>query len=145
MKVKNFDIGKELRSLSNLIMRFVDNKLNKRNIESVTGTNGWIISYIAENADRNIYQRDLEKKFGVTRSTVSNVVNLMVKKGLIEKRSVPRDARLKKLVLTPKARAISQMMQRDMEIFESALTKDFSREELSQLYFYIRRMKQNMQ
>ena len=35
-----------------------------------------------------------------TRSTVTNILQLMERKGYIERRSVPQDARLKQLVLT---------------------------------------------
>ena len=36
----------------------------------------------------------------ITRSTVTNILQLMERKGYIERRSVPQDARLKQLVLT---------------------------------------------
>ncbi len=135
-------IGIELRYLNNLIRRYVNNNLNKRLIDSVTGTNGWIIGYIAEHGD--VYQKDLEAEFGITRSTASKVVSLMVQKGLIEHKSVPQDARLKKLVLTDKAIELSKLMQQDHEAIERTLKKGFTEEELDQLHTYMERMKQNI-
>lgn len=138
----NNKIGIELRYLNNLIRRYVDNKLHKKYIDSVTGTNGWIIGYIAAHGD--VYQKDLETEFGITRSTASKVVGLMVQKGLIEHRSVPQDARLKKLVLTDKALELSKLMNQDHEAVEQTLKKGFTEEELVNLHAYIERMKQNI-
>ena len=140
--MKSSRIGIELRYLNNLIRRYVDNKLHKKYIDSVTGTNGWIIGYIADHGD--VYQKDLEAEFGITRSTASKVVSLMVQKGLIEHRSVPQDARLKRLVLTDKALELSKLMNQDHEAVETTLKKGFTEEELSNLHSYIERMKQNI-
>ena len=45
-------------------------------------------------------QRDIEREFSITRSTVTNILQLMERKGYIQRQSVPQDARLKQLVLT---------------------------------------------
>ena len=37
-------LGIELRKLSNLTCRYFDQQTNKRAVDAVTGTNGWIIS-----------------------------------------------------------------------------------------------------
>ncbi len=138
-------IGCELRSLNNLIMRKIENSSFKKQIESITGTNGWIIGFLAENADKEIYQKDLEEQFSITRSTASKVLILMEKKGLIKRCSVPHDARLKKLALTEKAWEISELMIENANQFEKTLTRGFTEDELEHLYSYIQRMKNNIQ
>jgi DNA-binding MarR family transcriptional regulator len=137
-------IGIELRSLSNIIMRYMENNSVKKMVDNITGTNGWIIGYISDNSDKDIFQKDLEEEFCITRSTASKVVNLMVQKDLIKYQSVPYDARLKKLVLTPKALEITKLMNEDGKNFEGILTKGFTQEELDNLYSYIERMKNNI-
>ncbi|WP_334212268.1 MarR family winged helix-turn-helix transcriptional regulator, partial [Clostridium paraputrificum] len=143
--VKDSKIGIELRGLNNMIKRYIDKHLNKKVVDQITGTNGWIITYLSHNLDRDVFQKDLEEEFGVTRSTASKVINLMVQKGLVERHSVPYDARLKKLVLTPKASKISELINEDKETIEKLLTKGFSDEELETLQSYIERMKNNLQ
>jgi DNA-binding MarR family transcriptional regulator len=69
----------------------------------------------------------------------------MEKKGLVIRQSVPQDARLKKIVLTPKALEVHEMVQQDAAHFEGVLTKDFSKEEFELLLSYLERMKKNMQ
>ena len=138
-------IGLELRSLNHLIMRYMDKTSHKKQIDAVTGTNGWIIGFLAENSDKDVYQKDLEEKFTITRSTASKVLNLMVKKGLVERHSVAHDARLKKLVLTEKAQKLSELMKEDAKKMESCLTNGFSERELEALTAFIQKMKANIQ
>lgn len=137
-------IGLELRSLNNLIMRYMKNRPHRKQVESITGTNGWIIAFLADHSYLDIYQRDLEQKFGITRSTTSKVLNLMEQKGLIERQSVACDARLKKIVLTDKAWEISEWMKEDAAYVEKVLTRGFSEEELLNFRLSIERMKENI-
>lgn len=137
-------VHNELRSLSHLIYRFIENLPNKKLIESMTGTNGCIIGYLAENSDHDVFQKDIEKSFGITRSTASKVINLMEQKGLVERQSVSYDARLKKIVMTDKSKSISHLMAEDMTLVESVLTEGFSPDEKKALCDYLKRMKQNL-
>ncbi len=137
-------VHNELRSLSHLIYRFIENLPNKKQIESMTGTNGCIIGYLADNSGRDVFQKDIEKAFGITRSTASKVINLMEQKGLVERQSVSRDARLKKIVMTEKSKAISHLITEDMILVEGILTDGFNEEEKEALYDYIERMKKNI-
>lgn len=137
-------IAMELHSLSNMNRRYMDNNSHKKIVDSITGTNGWIIGYLDHNSDHDVYQRDLEETFGITRSTVSKVLNLMVQKGLVDRSGVEHDARLKKLTLTDKSRELIDMMHEDNDNLEKILTADFSESEKLQLMEYIIRMKNNM-
>ena len=137
-------IGMELRSLNNMIRRYFQFSSHKKEIETVTGNNGWIIAYLAENAGKDIYQRDLESHFTITRSTASKVLNLMEQKGLIQRLAVARDARLKKIVLTEKAWEIKGLMREDGERMERILLTGFTEEEVNTLYSYLQRMRANI-
>jgi MarR family transcriptional regulator for hemolysin len=137
-------VGRELHSLNNLIHRYFEFSSHKKEVETITGNNGWIIGYLSENTDKDIYQRDLENHFTIARSTASKVLRLMEQKGLIQRQAVAHDARLKKIVLTQKANKIKGLMMEDMEIMEQTLTKGFTEEELKTLYSYIQRMKENI-
>ena len=93
-------IGIDIHRLDNRIRRCVQHTATQHEMEAVSGTNGRIIRFLSEHTDRDIYQKDLESEFGITRSTASRVLRLMEQKGLVEGQSVPQDARLKMLVLT---------------------------------------------
>jgi len=137
-------IGVELRSLNNLIRRYFEFSSHKDEIKSVTGNNGWIIGYLADNEGKDIFQKDIEDQFTITRSTASKVLSLMERKGLIRRQAVMQDARLKKIILTEKAWAVSEIMKEDAEKLERTLIEGFTQEEAETLISYIRRMKENI-
>lgn len=137
-------IGVKLRVLNNTLFRHIQNSETHKKIESITGTNSYIICYLSKNRHRAVYQKDLEEAFGITRSTASKVITLMEKKGLVTRKEVSHDARLKQLVLTSTAEALDQEMRADAERTEALLTKGFTPEELDTLRCYLDRMAQNI-
>ena len=137
-------LGMEIQAISHLLKRKAENIKMLKYVESVTGTNGWIIGFLADHSEQDIFQRDLEKKFSITRSTASKVIKLMEQKGLVERHSVPYDARLKKLILTEKALGMHQEIVIEFGKIESNLVKDFSEDEIDKLYDYLERMKKNL-
>lgn len=139
-------IGMEIRSLGNLTMRLMDKKSHKEKIDDATGTNGWILCFLAEAEaeGRDIYQRDIEKKFCVTRSTVSKVLTLMEQKGMIERLNVHGDARLRKIVMTEKARELNKLMREDVMMLESILQKNLTPEEIDAFYYLSDKIKANL-
>ncbi len=142
--MKTRRVAHEVRTLYNAIRRLIDNSPVKRKVDDVTGTNTRIISYLADRTDRDVFQRDIEKEFGITRSTASKVLILMEKKGLIERIGVPHDARLKKIVMTEKSLELAKLMCEDMLETENVLTKGFTDEELEQFIGYLTRVKNNI-
>jgi DNA-binding MarR family transcriptional regulator len=126
--------------------RFDLNRPDKEALERITNANRWVIGFLAEQQQKgkDVFQRDLEETFCVTRSTVSKVLDLMVRKGLVERQAVPHDARLKKLVLTPKALELSERMRLYAEEVEREVTAGFSQEEIDTLLDYIERIRKNL-
>lgn len=137
-------IGLQLRALNNLIRRYFDSSNQRREIERVTGNNGWIIGYLANHAEQEIYQKDIEDHFTLNRSTVSKVLSLMERKELVRREPVAQDGRLKRIVLTEKALEIQEVMMLEGEKMEHALTEGFSEKELANLSDYLKRMKKNI-
>lgn len=137
-------LGPEIHALNNLLQRNAQNIMPLKYVESITGTNAWIIGYLADHGDQDICQKDLEKEFLITRSTASKVIKLMEQKGFIERQAVPQDARLKKLVLTDKAMSLHQAIVKEIDKFENDLKEGFSEEELELFLSFIDRMKNNL-
>lgn len=137
-------VGRELRSLNNMIRRYFEFSSHRKEIETVTGNNGWIISFVADRANQDIYQKDIENYFTITRSTASRVLSLMEQKGLIQRQAVAQDARLKKIVLTQKALETRGLMLEDAKKMETTLIQGFTEEEIKTLLSYLERMKTNI-
>ena len=145
MKKEQRQIGRELHRLDNGIRRyFCQNSCACKSKEEVTGTNLRIIRFLKANENRDIYQKDVEKEFGITRSTASRVLVLMEEKGLVKRLSVDHDARLKKLILTEKSTKMGEEMRQIGEKADAQLLEGFTEEEKEQLYSFIDRMVENM-
>ena len=95
-------IGSNLTAVANFY-NHRRTELQKKIYSNAFGaSNGYIISYLCENEDKNIFQRDIERQFDLSRSTVSTILKELEKEGLIERKSVIIDARLKKSYLLKK-------------------------------------------
>ena len=144
---ENTGLGIRLRKLNNAIRRYLDhNSEIMRELDNLTCSNKWIIGYLfdAEEEGRDVFQRDLEQNFGITRSTVSKVLSLLEKKELIKRESVSHDARLRKLVLTEKSCELGTEMRREAEEMERRLRSGFSPEEIALMCSFIQRMQDNL-
>lgn len=136
--------GKELRKLNNMMKRSFLKSDFRHDMENTMVTSNWIIGFLADNKDVDIFQRDIEKNFSIRRSTVSNILQLMEKKGLVTRESVEYDARLKKITLTEKALEIHQHMIDDMEEREEKLIQGISEGELEVFFSVLEKMEKNI-
>lgn len=125
------DISFQLHNLSHLLKRRMEHSLTCCHInDTVSRNNGWILGYLAHHPDQNVFQKDIENAFCVRRSTVSKVIRLMETKGLIRRESVPNDARLKKLVLTPDGMELHKAIEQQIIDTENLLRQSITDEEL---------------
>ncbi|MDU1412569.1 MAG: MarR family winged helix-turn-helix transcriptional regulator [Clostridium sp.] len=138
-------IGFEIKTLSNLIKRQFDQSSNKKEIDNLTGTNGWVIGYLANNQHRDVFQRDLELEFSIRRSTASKILQLMEKKGFIKREAVEYDARLKKLVLTEKALEVHAIAQQGINQLEEKISKGLTNEEIETFFKIAEKIKKNLE
>ena len=144
----NRGIGVRLRMLNNAVRRYIDRYAEgKKALDCLSCSNGWIIGYVCEMREcgTDVYQRDFENNFGITRSTASKVLGLMEKKGFIERVGVSHDARLKKIVPTERSLEIGRIIKEDNEKMELQLKKGFSPQELEQLCGYLERIQNNLE
>ena len=66
----------QIRRVNNLISRRVNYYSRLNGVEDVTAMHGWILAYLYESRDREVFQRDVERAFSITRSTVTNILQL---------------------------------------------------------------------
>ena len=140
-------VGIQLRNIHNVVRRLVDKQPSNKVMNKLTGTNTWLIAYIAEQTDkgRDVFQKDIEENFGITRSCVSKVISLMEQKGFIVRESVAHDARLKKLVLTPEAAKYAEKMMEDSVAVEERIMEGFSDDEKEKLLEFLGRIMKNIE
>ena len=112
--------------------------------EPLTGMQRWTLGFLREHDGADIYQKDIETEFSVSRATASNMLAVMERKGLLQREAVAHDARLKKLVLTEKARALVDRSEQEMRDMEALLSKGLSETEIKNLKKYLDQMLLNL-
>ncbi len=149
--MKEENIGAELRALNISLLRYLAKhkvRTNKEKTDCPDETRGlqvWVIDYLINHQDEDVFQRDLEKEFVMRRPTATNFVKKMEQAGLIRREPVSYDARLKKIILTDKAFELQAGMMAKKKEFETLLRGDLSEEEINQFIATIQKIKHNLQ
>lgn len=137
-------LGHEIKTLNNLMCRNFFNSVQKlKNVDEATIMHGWIVRYLYENIDKKIFQKDIEKEFSINRSTVTNILKLMEKKGYIVRKCVENDARLKKLELTEKGIQLHKDISSTIDILDKETLKDIDENDLKIFYKVLNQIRKN--
>jgi len=100
-----------IKVASNEISRGINTFAGKYGL---TGTQVQIIHYLADSTADNIYQKDIEAEFNIRRSTATNILKTMERDGLILRRPVKNDSRLKRIVLSDKSKEMQDAIDKFM-------------------------------
>ena len=144
MKRREERIGFEIRRLDHMLGRNMQAHVRAAGIDEVTLMHGWIIRYLYTNQDKDVFQKDIEQYFSIGRSTVTNIIQLMERKGYIARESVEHDARLKKVVLTETGIRNQEMLEDLVESLDTRLVDGITDEELYVFYSVIEKLKRNL-
>jgi len=134
VKEEDRKIGPEIHCTDLKLSRNLSAHVRKSGVDEVTMMHGWIIRYLYENREQDIFQKDIEQRFAVGRSTVTNLIQLMEKKGFVKRESVKQDARLKKVILTEKGIA-SHLLKILWSISKKSFPKEYQKKNF---IFFIR-------
>lgn len=137
-------LGLEVHRLEKLMARQRGYSAAHQDADRQTGMHGYLLRYLYENQERDVFQRDIEKAFSISRSSVTVTLQLMEKNGLIWRESVAQDARLKRIVLTQKARDLHRQIEADILAFESNLARGISEEEQEVFLRVAKKMQENL-
>lgn len=138
-------IGLEIKRVSHLFRHHLESR-HTADDEGITGPQRMILHYLAEYADtRDVFQRDIETAFSIRRSSVTSLLKLMEKNGLIIRESVPNDARLKKLVMTPFGMALHQKTEADIQAAEHKALSGMQPDEINQLFSLLEKVRKNLE
>ncbi len=125
-----YHIGNKINKLSYIIKREFSKLKAIEKLDRISATNGFILMYIYDSKE-DVFQKDIENNFGMTRSTASRVISLMVQKNLIIRENVLKDQRLKKLTLTDESKELCKEVSKEILEFENKLTLNLDKEEFN--------------
>jgi len=144
MENKNY-IGIEVKRLDNEIHSRMAVYRSEKGQGELTMMQSWILGFIYRNPEKEIFQKDIEAKFSIARSTATGILQLMEKNGYIRRVSLPRDARMKKLELTPKGVQMQEITIENIQRMENKLREGISKEDIEVFFRVIRKMRSNVE
>lgn len=103
-----------------------------------------IITYLIENKDKTIYQKDIEEKLKISKAAVSDVLNSMESRGIITKEADVCDARRKRIIISKKAIETHDVMMKRLDSLNDSILDGISEDELNIFYKVIEKLKENM-
>lgn len=134
------DVGTAIGVLDNLIKRRME---FNNPIKDITGLQGRILDYLlGQNGES--YSKDIETEFNLRRATVSGYLIAMEERGMIIRCDVKDDKRLKKIVLTDKAKTLGEILNRSISENEAKLTKGLTQAEINEFLRIADIMEKNM-
>lgn len=137
------DVGRLINTLSHQLKRQM--YIQEEEDSLTTNMQRLVLHYILfESLKRDIYQKDVEKEFQIRRSTATGTLQLLERKGFINRDAVEWDARLKKLTPTDKAKGVRQHILENIRYIEELLAKDIPEEKLSVCREVLRQMSENL-
>lgn len=137
-------IGCQVKTLNNMITKKIIAYSSESELDEVTVMHGWILGYLYDNRDEEIFQKDIEKEFEINKSTVTCIIKLMEKKGYIQRQSVEYDGRLKRIRLTDKGEKSHIEALKSIKKVEGILRQNIPDEELDSFFDTINKLKSNL-
>lgn len=123
-------IGFRIKAINNMIRRKLDIRFAEAGLDELTGMQGPLLGYLDDNTrERDVFQKDLEKEFNIRRSTATVMLQNLEQKGYLVRESVDSDARLKRIVLTDKARVVNREIRKQIDAFNQELEGGLTPEE----------------
>ncbi|MCQ5128975.1 MarR family transcriptional regulator [Butyricicoccus faecihominis] len=139
-------IGAELGMLNNLIKRQMACMMAGSDIDCITGMQSMVLHYLIQSEGQgDRFQKDIETQFAMRRSTATGILQLMEQHGLVRREQSAHDARLKRLVLTDKARALNQEIHQGLEATEALMQRGVTQEELEIWFAVCEKIRVNLE
>ncbi len=136
-------ISLEIKKIDSLIVRKII-FYNKDSIYQLTPAQIVIIKYLIKNKNNIVYQKDIEKKLGLRKSTISGILSTMIKNGIITRTESTNDLRSKEIKLTDKGLKLDKVMKKKALEFENLLQKNIDPKDLEIFYKVTNQIQDNL-
>ena len=133
-------LGILINKIANQLKRKMDKEMNEN--YNLTKTQSLVLSYI--NSNKEIYQKDIEKRFSIRRSTATEILNLMEKRNLIKRIPSKIDKRLNNIKITEEGLKLEKIGKEKIKELEKQMTKSLTKEEKKELIRLLEKVEQNL-
>ncbi len=133
------DIGYQIQQISHTVKQLQNEWLLKENL-SVSHLNVMLVLY----EEDGVPQTHIQTKLGVRASSLSKLIDILIRKGLVTREAKETDARTKIISLTALGKEKETHLQKVRGELESQVTKNLDADEVKQLADLLARVKQNV-
>ncbi len=123
------DICFYVKKLDQHISRHFHRLYSRKAVGECSMSNIWIVDYLYDHRDGDVFQREIEDGLTVNRATVSKMLKLMEGRKLIRREAFSGDARKKKLTLDDGGYALHRLCQSIRGEMEMQLSSSLTEEE----------------
>ena len=141
----NTDVSFYAKKLNNHAVRLAHSLYSRKALDECSLMNMWVADFLYNHRGEDVFQKDIEAEFFITRATASKMLTLMEEKKLIRRTSVERDGRYKKIELEPRGVQLHEMCLSIREEVERRFTAALTAEETAQFKALCRRILQSLE
>ena len=139
------DILFNIKELHHLIEKAMFNEeINSSLKYKPSGTQIRFIDYLCRHSDKDVMGRDLEKKYNLSRATVSDVLNTMEKHKIITRVVSDNDTRGKIIILNDEYKELHKKINSEIAKIKKIITNDITNDEIVLFNKVINKMKLNI-
>jgi len=142
MKTNNTNLLYKLSSIRQSAFSFLESEMAKAGITDVPPSFGDILYLI--HTQGGAYIKDIADQSYKDKSTVSNIINQLEKKGYVEKLADPEDGRRVKVRLTKQSENYIDAMSGISQNFRKKLFDNMSSEEQEILFLLLNKVEKNL-
>ena len=129
-KLKDLHMGRLIQMLSHQMKR-KNCVISMIEDDGLTVMQKHVLKFILlETLHKEVYQKDIEEEFQIRKSSATGMLQLLEKNGFIVRESEKKDARLKRILPTEKAKALRPSILTHILQSEAQLTAEISEEDL---------------
>ena len=137
-------VGFQIKQLNLRLARTANNRIKKEKLTNIPEVQQWILSYLFDHQDQNVFQADLQRAFDLKPSTISELLARMQKNGLIVLIKAENDGRKKQIRLTKSSLNKAGQIDRTIESLEKNLTQGITPAEIAAFYQFAAKLKKNL-
>lgn len=134
-------IGSEIKKIDNLIIRKIMS-YSKDNSYMLSPSQMMITRFLYKNLNKAVYQKDLEGALPFRKSTISGIIQTMMKNNIISTESSEDDLRSKRIILTSYGKKINKEIEKNIIEFEKVLKNNIKEDDL-RIFFKVTKQIQN--
>ncbi len=135
-------ISVELREIQQLIKHRIEIE-RANNSVNLTHVQIRLLVFLYK-SEEPIYQKDIEQYLRIRRSSVTQMLNVLERNGLIVRVVAQHDARLKEIQITDATLSLIDAMEAHMNKIESMLRQNIDESDLSVFFKVLEQLKENI-